>query len=623
LINGLQKLNYSTSYKFKSKFQQNSMSLIENKVLYLTLISLFIKSIMFIGLINSNKATKLNFGWAFYGDAHILVYLSFIALFIAFSFLFKKRAHMWYLIGLNIFITIIIIGDLWYYRGFNSFLTLHVLDQTTNLDNLSSDILSMMRPIDLLFAVDIFVMIPLVVKLKNIYRNQRRMPFLFVMLAILSTAVIGLSHYKIDILEKGQKSILFRICWTPNQTMANLSPIGYHIYDSYNYWLDNKPFNLKDEDKQEIDAWFNEKKENLPDNKYSGMFKGKNLIVLQVESLENFVINQKIDDQEITPNINKLLKNSLYFSNYHEQVYNGTSSDADLLTNTSIYPIRRGSTFFRYPSNTYNSLPKLLEEQGYSTVGIHPDKGSYWNWMPALNSIGFQRTIDSTHFNMDETIGLGLSDGSYLKQVEPIIKEQKQPFYNFLVTLTSHGPFDMPEEYRELKLDEYLDETKMGGYFQSIKYVDKHIGILIDKLEKDGVLDNSVLVIYGDHTGIHKYYEDEVAKMTYREDWWKDNNWRIPLIIYEKNTTGEEIKTIGGQVDLLPTLVSLMGVNGEKYEGTAMGRNLLNTNKNFTVLASGEYIGEKNSESDEQHSVKGIELADKIIRSNYFKNYRK
>ncbi len=594
-----------------------------DKALYFTLVSLFIKSIMFVWLINSNKATKFNFGWAFYGDAHILVYLSFIILFLSFSFLFKKRSHLWYLIGINILITILIIADLWYYRGFSSFLTLHALDQTTNLDNLSSDIMSMMRPVDLIFIIDIFIVIPILVKLKNIYRDHRRMPSIFLMLAIISTAIIGLSHYKIDILDKGQKTILFRICWTPNQTMANLSPIGYHIYDGYNYWLDNKPFHLKDEDKQEIETWFAEKKENLPDNKYNGMFKGKNLIVLQIESLENFVINQKIDGQEITPNINKLLKNSLYFSNYHEQVYNGTSSDADLLTNTSVYPIRRGSTFFRYPNNTYNSLPKLLEEEGYSTVGIHPDKGSYWNWMPALNSIGFQRTIDSAHFNMDETIGLGLSDGSYLKQVEPIIKEQKQPFYNFLVTLTSHGPFDMPKQYQELKLEDKLNETKMGGYFQSINYVDKHLGILIDNLDKEGILDNSVLVIYGDHTGIHKYYEDEVEKMTPQEDWWKGNNWRIPLIVYEKNTAGEEIKTIGGQVDLLPTLAYLMGIDSSKYEGTAMGRNLLNTNKNFTVLASGEYIGDKNSEKDEQHAVKGIELADKIIRSNYFKNYRK
>src|SRR3712207_218879 len=121
-------------------------------------------------------------------------------------------------------------------------------------------------------------------------------------------------------------------------------------------------------------------------------------------------------------------------------------SDAELLANTSIFPVRRGSTFFRYPNNTYpSSLPKLLEDIGYNTIAIHPDKGSYWNWLPSLSSIGFKKCIDSSHFNMDETIGLGLSDGSFFKQLVPILKQQKNPFYSFSITLSNHAPFSMPE----------------------------------------------------------------------------------------------------------------------------------------------------------------------------------
>lgn len=623
MLHTIKKTDYESKGGLKNILKENLFFLAKDVFFYITLITLLLKSIFFVLLINSDKAIKLNPAWAFYGDPHILVYVCFIAVFLSFSFLFRKRAHVWYLIIFNILFTMLLVSDLWYYRGFNSFITLHVFDQATNLDNLSSDIVSMMRGIDILFFIDIFVLIPLALIFKKAYKNHRRFPLLFITISLISVAYIWFAHYKIDIVEKGQKTILFRICWTPNQTMANLSPIGYHIYDGYNFWLDNKPFEMSEKDKTEINNWFNAKKENLPDNGYKGLFKDKNLIVLQVESLENFVINQKINNQEITPNINKLLKNSLYFSNYHEQVYNGTSSDADLMTNTSIYPIRRGSTFFRFPNNSYNSLPKLLEKDGYSTTAIHPDKGSYWNWQPALTSIGFQKTIDSSHFNMDETIGLGLSDGSYLKQVEPIIASQKQPFYDFLVTLTSHGPFDLPKQYRELKLDPKLEDTKMGGYLQSIHYVDKHIGLLIDKLEKEGTLDNTVLVIYGDHTGIHKYYDDEVSKITPQESWWNDNNWRIPLIMYSKNLSNQEIKTIGGQVDLFPTLSYLMGINPSDYESTAIGRNLLNTKKNFAVLASGKYIGDKTSDQEEQDAIKGIDIADKIIRSNYFKNYSK
>jgi lipoteichoic acid synthase len=413
---------------------------------------------------------------------------------------------------------------------------------------------------------------------------------------------------------------LFRVCWAPNQTISNLSPIGYHIYDIYNFTQDCKPLELTAKDKKDINSWFESKKENIPDNEYKGMFKGKNLIIIQVESLENFVIGQKINGQEITPNLNKLLGNSLYFPDYYEQVYNGTSSDADLMTNTSIYPVRRGSTFFRYPGNKYNSLPKLMQGIGYSTLAVHPDNASYWNWMPALKSIGFQRCIDASYFDQSETIGMGISDGSYLRQVEPLAEKQKQPFYMFLVTLTSHAPFNLPQQYRELKLDPALDKTKLGGYFQSMHYTDKQLGIFIDKLQKSGVLNNTAIALYGDHCGIHKFYQQEVNQIQPSQSWWLDNHHHIPLIIYQKNLKGKTVSTIGGEIDLMPTISYLMGIDESKYADTTMGRNLLKTNKNFAVLADGKYVGTAASSKEKNSSIQGLEIANKIIESNYFKN---
>ncbi|HUX46372.1 MAG TPA: LTA synthase family protein, partial [Desulfosporosinus sp.] len=291
----------------------------------------------------------------------------------------------------------------------------------------------------------------------------------------------------------------------------------------------------------------------------------------------------------------------------------------DLMTNTSVYPVRQGSTFFRFPGNTYNSLPKILESHGYNTLAIHPDKGGYWNWRQALTAIGFQKTIDESYFQMDERIGLGISDRSYLRQVGSVIKAEKQPFYTFLVTLTSHAPFDLPTQYRDLKLDPVLDESKLGGYFQSIHYTDQQIGAFIDKLDKDGLLDNTVIALYGDHTGVHKFYDDEIKQLKNPESWWLEGHLQIPLIIYSKGMTGEKIKTTGGQIDILPTLAYLMGVDRKEYEGTAMGRNLLNTNRDFAVLASGKLVGSLPSDKERESAKLGVGIADEIIRSNYFK----
>ncbi|MDR3587093.1 MAG: LTA synthase family protein [Desulfosporosinus sp.] len=588
---------------------------------FFTTMSLLIKSILVLGLINNDNATSFNIYkalWSFSSPPPLVVYVSLIVILLSFAFLFHGRTRFWFLVICNSLLSVLFVADLMYYRGFSSFLSPYLLSQTTNLDNLSSSIVSMLRPIDLLFCLDLLVLVGIGLKFENFHVKAKRNVYTSLILLVLSISYVYYQHVQLDLKGKGQ-DMLFRVSWSPNQTMSDLSPLGYHAFDLYNYHENNQIEKPTLEENQTIKNWFAQKLENLPTNQYSGLFKGQNLIIIQVESLENFVINQKVNGQEITPNLNKLLDNSLYFSNFYEQVYNGTSVDADLMTNTSVYPIRTGATFFRFPNNTYNSLPKLLQGVGYSTLAIHPDKGSYWNWVPALTSIGFEKTMDETHFNTEEKIGLGISDASYFKQVAPILASEKQPFYNFIVTLTSHSPFDLPDQYRKLALSEDLNKTKLGGYFQSVNYTDEQIGNFIGTLDKSGVLNNSVVVIYGDHTGVHKYYNDEVKEVQPQENWWLDDSKRIPLIIYHKGMKAREIEITGGQIDTMPTVAYLMGINEESYKNTVFGRNLLNTNQDFVVLANKQYIGKAANNEELQEKLQGIDLADLIIRKNYFK----
>ncbi|MBS5951954.1 MAG: sulfatase-like hydrolase/transferase, partial [Clostridium sp.] len=308
----------------------------------------------------------------------------------------------------------------------------------------------------------------------------------------------------------------------------------------------------------------------------------------------------------------------------YEQVNEGTSSDADLMINTSMFPVRRGSTFFRYPGNTYNSLPNLLEEKNYSTIAIHPDKGSFWNYVNGLTGIGFDKFVDFFSFDENsEMLGLGISDESYFTQVVPMIKELKEPYYAFTVTLTNHGPFDsIPEEKKVLGLDEELDKNEMGGYFESVKYTDTQIGEFLKKLDSEGLLDNTVVVIEGDHTGVHKYYNSSVEKLSNKEDWYLDNGHHtVPFIIWSKDMTeGKTFDVKGGQVDIMPTLLYLLGVENEKYINTALGRNLLNTNKSFAALTNLDVVGDNLTEEEKEMYKNIMLLSDKMIRSNYFGN---
>ena len=512
------KLNNGLS-KFKESLNKNA--LIRLGFYIFTLIAIVLKGALFLGFSLNQNLYTLNFGLGYRQASYFInYYIAFAAIFVSICFLFKNKGKFFSLIIVDLFITLITVMDIWYFRGFQTVPSVMLLKQTANLDNLGDSIFSMASPYDLLFFVDFIILIIAFIIFRKSFKNCKSNWKGTLIVLLVSICYIGYVPFNVNVLkrENVKNSYLFSN-YDPTNTVEYFSPIGYHIFDIYNVYKNSKPYKMTADDEAKIKEYYDFKNENLPDNEFKGMFKGKNLIVIQVESLEDFVINKKVDGQEITPNINKLLNNSIYLPNIFEQVNEGTSSDSDLMVNTSMLPLRQGSTFFRNPATTYNSLPNILEKDGYSTIAIHSDKGSFWNYAQGLNGIGFDKFVDYYSFDRDENIGLGLSDGSYFRQIEPMIKELKQPFYAFTVTLTSHGPFDLPKEYRELKLSPELDDNVLGGYFQSIHYTDAKIGMFIESLKKDGLLDNTVIAIEGDHTGPHKYYNSKIESLSNPESY--------------------------------------------------------------------------------------------------------
>ena len=589
-----------------------------------TFLVLSIKNIMLVGYIldQNHEAVKLKQTFSTVFSLYSfrpVYYTAFVLALIWVIFLFKNRARFMISIIINFLTSFLFLIDLWYLRGFNTLPTLHILKAGGNMSDSLDSFLPLINFADMLFMIDIPILILIFFLKRNLYKSvNRNILFSFFMLF---SAVFGVFYIAPQVNSQAVKPLPISSIYNkfnPIVTIRSLSPLGYNIYSSYNYFTEKSTIQLTDSDRERITEWYNKKNERLPENEYKGMFKGKNLLLIQVESLENFVINQKVDGQEITPNLNKMLKNSLYFSHVREQVGGGNSSDCDLMLNASVYPVQLGTTFISNTYTEYNSLPKLLRNSGYYTAAFHPDDGAFWNWKPALTSMGFNVCYDSVAYDTTEKINMGISDKSYFEQIEPMIVKQKQPFYTFVVTLSSHSPFELPDQYKELNLKGELEKSKLGGYLQCIRYTDKYLGLLMEKLEKDGLLSNTLVAVTGDHEGVHKYFPEEIKAMKNPEAWWVNNDKRLPLIIYNKNLHPKEIQTTGGQVDIMPTLLYLMGMEEEKYINTAMGRNLLKTNRSFAVLRDRTVVGDTASEDREQ-AVSGMELSDIIIRGNYFK----
>lgn len=591
-----------------------------NRLFCVFLFIFILKSIIFTTVIQASGAAGFEVPLLGNSLKKGFQYILFSMMILSFSFMAKGSRQWKVMIVLDMVLTAVIISDVFYYRGFSSYINFFLLDQLSMTEDLGGSVIALFRPIDFLFILDFIFLSWIIKKFKEAYKNKIRSFKSFYLILTFSFVFLAVYYLDFNFEYKSKITLVenkLEYYNMPEEKMVMLGPIGYHIYDGFNYVNNKKPFTLSVEDEKSVEEFYNEKEENLKDNEYKSYFKNKNLLLIQVESLESFVINREVQGQTITPNINELLSNSMYFDNYYEQVWNGNSSDCDLLVNSSVYPVREGATFYRYPNNYYpHSLPNIMKTLDYNTFVVHPDMAMYWNYKPALSAMGFEKLYFAEELKVEEKIGLGISDKEYFQKTLEIIKKQKQPFYGVTVTITSHTPFDLPKEYQYLNLKEDLNKSEMGKYFQAIHYTDKQIGNFIDNLDKEGILDNTVIVLYGDHTGVHKYFQDKINMMKNKEEWWSNNNNKIPLLIYNKNSPPRTISTYGGPVDLVPTLGYLMGVDNKHYN-TAMGRNLLNTNKDFVILSNFEVRGNVTEEEKNRYKTYLI-LSDKLIRSNYF-----
>ncbi|KAI3348201.1 LTA synthase family protein [Clostridium botulinum] len=584
---------------------------------FFTIISMLIKSVIFIAILNidtTDRILKKNISFKF-----AIVYLAFILLVYSFGYLFSKHRQNIFYIVLNSLYTLLLIADLSYFRANRDLLGLKNILFENTFNPLQNSIMNI-KPVDFIFIIDIVLLLIWLIKIKVENNNKRSFKKFFSTIIISIFMIIG-SCICIDALQLGEfgDSIILNQ-WTTLMEVKAPGPLGYHIVEgtrSINKYFNDKP---SMEDKKEIEDWLSFNKENIEDNEYKGLLKGKNVIFLQIESLENFVINQKTNGKEITPFLNKLASEGLYFNNFYEQNNAGNSIDCDFMVNTSIYPLGNKITALNYGENIYpNSLPRILQRDGYFTISSHAELPNDFNWTELhKNSFGANELWTINNYIYEESVGYGLSDRSFLSQTADKLKDIKQPFFIQLPTLSNHGPFDLDEKYRQLNLPDEVNDSYLGGYFESVLYTDNQLEMFYNKLNESGLLDDTVLVIYGDHTGVHKYYNEDIIDIDYENNWWDEVDHKIPLIIYSKDMKHKIVNKTGGQTDILPTICYLLGVDDNLYRDSTMGRILVNTNRNAITIKGNHIVGNVRTSDEENHISKAYEIGEKIIKTNYF-----
>jgi lipoteichoic acid synthase len=311
---------------------------------------------------------------------------------------------------------------------------------------------------------------------------------------------------------------------------------------------------------------------NAPGSPLSGAARGMNLLVVQVESLQGFALGARVGGASATPYLDALARESIVFERFHHQTGLGVTSDADYAFNCSAHALPEGSVYVEHAEAEFRCLPTLLAERGYTTAAFQAIWPWFWNLAAAYPRIGYQRFDAMGSFEMKEFHRHGLTDRPFVAQALPRIAALREPFFAFVVTLTSHIPFDLGEP---LPADPGV-EAGIARYLSAIKYADHAVGELVEGLRTRGLLDRTVLAIYGDHLAMKRndglgaflgIAKGDAAR-------WFEVEKRIPLLVrLPGGAAAGRRDTLGGQVDLAPTLAALLGVDASS--APFFGRDLL------------------------------------------------
>lgn len=654
---------------------RNNLISMKKKIISYTKTNVMMTAFVLTSLINAIllRILTVNNTFAIKPILADLVVLLFIS---AFGYLFKPKNQFRYYIVWSVIFTLVCVINCVYYANYISFASFSLLATSLELGGYTSALENIMEYKHFVFLWQPFALLffHFSLKRKKYYDKIQKIEKWRIRFLNTIVAAFIILGFFISMLTSKDISRLNKQWYRPYVVME-FGIYTYQFNDLYSCIKTkvNTMFGY-DEAAKTFREYYDSHQDEIKTNIYTNIFKGKNVIVIHGESIQGFTLNVAFNNRELTPNINRLAKEGIYFSNFYSQESVGNSSDSEFTLLTSLMPSSSGTVFMNYFDREYVTLPKLLNEQGYYTFSMHGNSGSSWNRNIVHPRLGFNDFYYYTKdYEIDEKIGLGLSDKSFFRQSVDIIDkfdQSKMPYYGTLIMLTNHTPFPNIGEYSDYSVDiivdkkeenvegnnlieaienskiesdesiadqnienneeleneieiiPYLEGTKLGNYFKLVHYADEAIGELIEELDQKGLLDNTVIVLYGDHDAklkqseYRRFYENEYIddvlidpskKISEVNDYTYEINRKVPFIIWSKDIVGtnysQEIDKVMGMIDVMPTLGNMLGVHNDY----ALGHDIFSIDENVVVFPSGNWITDKlyyNTSKNNQYPLK-------------------
>lgn len=495
--------------------------------------------------------------------------------------LFIKRTRVAYtaLFGIYLLLSIWLFSNAVYYREFTDFITINTLLGAGQVSTgLGESAVRLFRIYDIFYIVDLFIL-PLLLW-KNKIKMDDRVPRLrqATALAMVSLLIGSGNLFLAEIDRSGLLSRQF----SREHLVKYLGINAFTFYDGYQTYQNNQvraeasPTDLK-----EVEDYVDDHQA-APNDEMYGIAKGKNVVYIHLESFQQFLIDYQLTDENgeahtVTPFLNSLFhdQSTYSFDNFFHQVKAGKTSDAETLLENSLFGLNQGALFTQMgDKNTFEAAPNILQQKaGYTSAVFHGHSASFWNRDATYKHLGYDYFFDSSYYDINEenSFQYGMHDKPFLNQSVQYLEHLQQPFYAKMITVSNHYPYSsFNNEEDGFPLANTSDST-INGYFATANYLDTALQEFFDYMKASGLYDNSIFVLYGDHYGISNTRNSELAPLLGKtsEEWGDFDNaqmQRVPFMIHIPGQTNGGINhTYGGQVDVLPTLLHLLGIPTEDY----------------------------------------------------------
>lgn len=520
-------------------------------------------------------------------------------LLIGIGLFFKGRKSYWIMVIIDFLLSLWLFSNILYYREFSDFLSTSIIKTSgSTSDNLGKSIAGITKGTDFLVFLDV-VIIVLLIAFKVFKIDVRRLKLkIYLLIEGLAVVLIGTN---LTMAQKDRPGLLTRT-FDNNYIVKYLGLNSFAVYDGVKTAQSNAIMAKANHSDLKTVQSYIKKNYIAPNPEYYGVAKNKNVLVIHLESFQQFLIDYKWHGKEVTPNLNKLYhaNDTISFDNFFNQVGQGKTSDAEMMLENSIFGLQSGSAMSSYgTSNTFESAPAILGQQaGYTSAVMHGGAGSFWNRDNAYKSFGYDYFMPLSYYQNKKGyyLGYGIKDKLFFDQSIKYIEHLPQPFYLKMITVTNHYPYDLDKKNQSIDKTDTGDKT-VDGYVQTAHYLDEAIGELMSYLKKSGLEKNTLIMLYGDHYGISGNHHKASAQLLNKDSFNNFDNLqfqRVPLMFHMPGLKGGINHTYGGEIDVRPTLFNLLGINDQNM--IQFGHSLLAKNApQIVAQRNGDFITPKYS----------------------------